>query len=338
MLGLILVMLAASLGAAYWYLSPENHFREIPVLSGGKGGSGNGASSGQSGGKSGQPGDPSDGSQGASGASGGGDAQTPPPPADTPRSFNVLILGVDSRNKDLSGRTDVIMVAHVNPQDKSVHLVSIPRDTRVPLQGIGETKINHAHYMGNLEGGNDKATEASVRAVSDFLQAPIHYYVKMNFSGFEHFVDTIGGVDVTFPAPVGELAAGTHHLNGEQTLIAVRERYSLPNGDIGRQVNQSLVLKSILFKMLRPENLSQLPTLLADVQTEVIDTNFRNSDLISLALLYQGMSESQFHYQQIPGDSGRALDPLVGMELEYWIADQEAVREIRGRFQIDTAH
>ncbi|UOF88971.1 LCP family protein [Fodinisporobacter ferrooxydans] len=250
-------------------------------------------------------------------------------------SFNVLILGIDARAGEQAARTDVIMVAHVNPKDTSIHLVSIPRDTRVYLPGIGETKINHAHFVGNLRGGNHAGTKMAIQAVSDFLHIPINYYAKMNFQGFQRFIDQIGGVDVTFSRTVGIFKAGTHHLNGEQTLMAVRERYSLPNGDFGRQFDQSLVLRSILRQMLRLDNIPKLPAEIKEIRADVIDTNFTYSDLLSFALLYKGLDNSHIQYEQIPGHNGVAMDPLVGAELDYWIPDRNAVQKISHTFLQD---
>lgn len=107
-------------------------------------------------------------------------------------SFTVLILGVDARSNEAS-RTDVIMIANVNLADKTLNLVSIPRDTRINIPEVGYTKINHAHFLGNLNGGNRSGTEATIQAVSNFLKIPINYYIKINFDGFVHFIDTIEG-------------------------------------------------------------------------------------------------------------------------------------------------
>jgi polyisoprenyl-teichoic acid--peptidoglycan teichoic acid transferase len=249
-------------------------------------------------------------------------------------SFNVLILGIDSED-DANSRTDVIMVAHVNPHDKTINLVSVPRDTRVNLPGIGYTKINHAHFVGNLQNGNHAGTQASLHAVSDLLNVPINYYVKTNFMGFEHFVDTIGGVDVVFPYRVGSLSAGLHHMNGAVALEAVRERYSLPGGDLDRESDQALVLKAIMQKMLSPENLPKLPDLYKQVKTDLVDTNFTDSDLLSLALLFKGFSNSQMHYVQVPGQGGEDFDPLVKMKLYYWFPDLAGTRAISDQYLHD---
>jgi polyisoprenyl-teichoic acid--peptidoglycan teichoic acid transferase len=272
--------------------------------------------------------------------------QTPTPTPPTiqmdPSTFNVLILGIDARAEE-SSRTDIIMVAHVDPKAKTVNMVSIPRDTRVYLPGIGNTKINHAHFVGNEKGGNNAGTQASIQAVSDLLGVPINYYFKTNFEGFVHFVDSIGGVGVDLPKEVKldqplmgrsiiTLPAGKQTLDGALTLDFVRERYSLPNGDFDRQSDQLMVLKLIAEKVTQFSYLPKLPSLLIQVKRDVIDTNFKDSDLISLAWLFKDLKGDQVQYFQLPGHSDYAFDPLVKLRLYYWVPDAADVQNITNNY------
>ncbi|GGH32240.1 LCP family protein [Paenibacillus segetis] len=243
-------------------------------------------------------------------------------------SFNILLLGTDARDNEAS-RTDVIILAHVNPTKKTINLISIPRDTRVNLPGIGYTKINHAHVLSELKGGEHSGTEASIQAVSNLCSTTINYYVKTNFAGFEHFIDTIGGLDIHLDETVKFtyvdmiLEAGDHHLNGTETLNLVRERKSLSEGDTGRQANQALVLKTLAYTLLQPKNLKNLPSLISQVKEDILDTNLSDSDMISLAWMVQGITEDQFQYTQFPGQSGKEFDPVVKTKLYYWMPDME---------------
>lgn len=253
-------------------------------------------------------------------------------------SFNVLLLGIDARAKE-SSRTDIMIVAHIDPTNHTVNLVSIPRDTRVHLPGVGYTKINHAHFLGQESGGNKAGTEASIQAVSNLLGIPINYYFKMNFEGFIHFIDTIGGVEVDLPNEIRlekplqgrdiiTLPAGKQTLDGHLTLDFVRERYSLSNGDFGRQSSQIMVLKLVAEKLTQMSYIPKLPKLFAQVEQDVIDTNFDNSDLISLAWLYSRVEDDQVQYSQLPGHSEYMLDPLVGSKLYYWVPSKEGIEHI----------
>lgn len=245
-------------------------------------------------------------------------------------SFNMLLLAVDARAEEAS-RTDVLMLVHVNPSNHKVRLLSIPRDTRIQLPGIGLTKINHAHALGELNGkGVHSGTMAAIQAVSDLCGCTINYYAKTNFEGFEHFIDAIGGLDVELASPVKltydhlTLPAGRQHWDGRTTLHFARERKSLAEGDSGRQENQALVLKAIAQKLLKPSNLAQIPDLIDQVKKDILDTNLSKSDMISLAWMAKDIDAGAIAYTQFPGSSGKAYDPLVKTELYYWMPDLTA--------------
>jgi LCP family protein required for cell wall assembly len=257
------------------------------------------------------------------------------------KAFNVLILGVDAREEEIS-RSDVMMVMHVIPSQRKVNIISIPRDTRVMVKGVGFTKINHAHILGESKGGNQAGTQSALQAASDFLQIPINYYMKTDFKGFEDFIDTIGGVevevenDITLSYDNGTLTKGIQHIDGKLALSLARERYSFPNGDFDRQMEQSKILKSVAKEILKPEHIGEIANLLKKIKKDILDTNFKDSDLISMAWLFKGMTEEDFNYRQIPGYSGTEMDPLVGMNLYYWIPNMEEVYELRKTFLNDT--
>lgn len=262
-------------------------------------------------------------------------ANRPVPSAipDKSAAFNALVLGLDTTNGQ-TARTDVILLAHVVPAEKKVYLVSVPRDTRVPLPGIGLTKINHAHFVAETHGGKKSGTEAAIQAVSDLLQVPVHYYVKTNFSGFVNFIDAIGGIEVDIPQDMWlsmthqPLEAGSRHLDGLTALAFVRERYSLEDGDFGRQADQMKVMQAVVQKLLAPEKLTELPGLLKQAKKELIDTNLDDSDLVSLAWLFKDMKGPDIKYMQVPGKSVVAADPLVRSPLWYWEPDKERLKEL----------
>ena len=102
--------------------------------------------------------------------------------------FSVLVLGVDEREGD-SGRSDTMIVLTVNPNQNSIKMLSIPRDTRTEIVGHGTTdKINHAYAFGR--------EEMSIATVEHLLDIPIDYYVKVNMEGFQDIVDAVGGIQV----------------------------------------------------------------------------------------------------------------------------------------------
>lgn len=251
--------------------------------------------------------------------------------------FNLLLIGIDAREKENS-RTDVLMLIHVDPGGKKVRMLSIPRDTRVQLPGIGYTKINHAHMLGEQNGGAHAGTQAALQAVSNLCGCTINYYVKIDFAGFERFVDRIGGVNLELSEPVKltyahrTIASGPVHLKGADTLDFVRERKSLAEGDSGRQKNQAMVLEAIVRQLLKPKNLMQISSLIDQVRSDLLDTNLKDGDILSLAWLAKSLSGENVQYLQLPGKGGRALDPLVHKELYYWVPDQVKWQELQPQF------
>ncbi|RKN62782.1 LytR family transcriptional regulator [Paenibacillus ginsengarvi] len=259
-------------------------------------------------------------------------AEPPNAKASEPASgFNALILGIDGENG--GGRSDVIIVVHVDPDKKSVALVSVPRDTRVSLPGIGMTKLNHAYFLGELQ-GRKKGVQASVEAVSSLFRIPVHYYVKTDFLGFSKMIDAIGGVDIELPQDMllsgseTVLRQGVRHLDGNTALEFVRERYSLAGGDFDRQADQAALLKAVAAKMLTGEQLPRLPRLIKQAKEEFVETNMSVSDIASLTLLFKDKSELGIRHVTLPGKALTEDDPLLGSKLWYWSVDAGEVEAV----------
>ncbi|MBQ8237275.1 MAG: LCP family protein [Oscillospiraceae bacterium] len=163
--------------------------------------------------------------------------------------FVVYISGSDTRDKKLStSRSDVNILAVVNPKTKQVLLINTPRDYYIP---------NPASESGSL----DKLThcgiygiECSMQALGDLYGVEVDYYAQINFTGFETLIDEIGGItvwsDVSFnTVDGGHFDAGELHLNGSEALAFARERKNLPGGDNARGRNQMKVIKAVIGKM-----------------------------------------------------------------------------------------
>ncbi|WP_188454977.1 LCP family protein [Virgibacillus oceani] len=168
-------------------------------------------------------------------------------------NVSVLIMGVDAsdvRNNKKNSRTDTLMLATLNVKDKSVKLLSIPRDSYVYIPEVGyKTKINHAHAYGG--------TEATIDTVETLLDIPVDYYAKVNFEAFIDVVDAVDGVTVDVPYEMYEqnskdqagaihLLPGEQELNGEQALAFARTRKQ--DNDIERGKRQQEVIQAIIKK------------------------------------------------------------------------------------------
>lgn len=213
--------------------------------------------------------------------------------ADDPVS--ILILGVeDYATKGKNGRTDTIMLVTLNPYSKSMKMLSIPRDTRVEIVGENKwDKINHAHVFGG--------TEMVINTVEKFLEIPIDYFIKINFDGFIHIVDEIGGITVDVPFDFSEettkkgekvyFKKGKMHLNGEEALAYARMRKQDPRGDFGRNERQKQVLKASIEQALTMKTLFKVDKI-AEHLGDNIQTNLKPLDILALQQKYASIDTS----------------------------------------------
>lgn len=168
-------------------------------------------------------------------------------------NISILFLGIDTsdhRDYGETARTDALMLATLNQKEKSVKLLSIPRDTYVYIDEVGyKTKINHAHAYGG--------PEASIHAVEKLLDIPVDYYVRMDFNAFMDVVEALDGIEVDVPYAFTEqdskdnqnaisLKAGLQTLNGEEALAFARTRKK--DSDVERGKRQQEVMKAVLDK------------------------------------------------------------------------------------------
>lgn len=190
------------------------------------------------------------------------------------RPIVFLFIGVDERLHD-HGRADTLIVAVLQPALEETMLISIPRDTRTEIAGLGkEDKINHAYAFGN--------SKMAVRTVEQFLGIPVDYYIKVNMQGFKEVINLLGGVEVDNPFSFTRgdhlFPKGKLHLDGEQALSFVRMRKEDPRGDLGRGTRQRLVVKSLMGKAVSLQTVQNLDSLLQSV-AENVRTNLSWADL-----------------------------------------------------------
>lgn len=187
-----------------------------------------------------------------------------------PFRTNFLVLGVDDTlgRGDL-GRTDTLILATVVPLLPYVGLLGIPRDLWVEVPHVGEQRINTAYFFAEANQAGSGA-RAAVETVRRNFGVSLRYYLVLHMSGLVDFVDALGGIDIYLDSFLGGLPAGTHHLNGDQVLAFVRERYSAD--DFGRMQQGQIVILASFRKALQPSNWGNLPGALWAL-TRVVDTN-----------------------------------------------------------------
>lgn len=177
-----------------------------------------------------------------------------------PLRTNLLLLGTDdSPVRGEFGRTDTIILTTVIPFKPYIGMLGIPRDLWLDLPNIGEQRINTAYFYAELDeigSGANAATEA----VSQSFDVRLRYYIVLHMGGVTDVVDAVGGLDITLDKKMGTLKKGEHHLNGEETLAFVRERYSA--SDFSRMEQGQIVIGALIRKLIAPSGWLKIPALL----------------------------------------------------------------------------
>ena len=179
--------------------------------------------------------------------------------------FIIYMSGIDTYG-DVSSRSrsDVNILAVVNPVTKQIALITTPRDYFVPiaLDGNPMDKLTHAGIYG---------IDCSIKTLESLYDIDINYYVRLNFTGFMNVVDALGGVEVyssqNFDKEGYDFHEGMNTVNGEAALSFVRERYSFKDGDFQRQRNQMEMIRAIIKKIASPAILTTYTSLLDSIAT-----------------------------------------------------------------------
>ena len=172
----------------------------------------------------------------------------------TKEPFTIYISGIDTEGDiATTSRSDVNMLVTINPKTKQILMTSIPRDYYVTLPGVSGgayDKLTHAGLYG---------VECSMNTLEELFGIEVDYYARVNFTTLREMVDALGGVDLDSRYEFTTRIGGYHFVEGmnydvegDAALSFARERYSLPNGDNDRVINQQIVLKAIINKCISP--------------------------------------------------------------------------------------
>jgi len=232
-------------------------------------------------------------------------------PASPEDRINVLILGVDERagEKGAPTRSDTLMVVSLDTFGRSGAILSIPRDLWVPIpdlaaKGVTEDRINTPNLYGDLYKLPGGGPALAAKTVSHLLGVPIHYTVRVNFTGFVQAIDAIGGIDVEVPRRIVDteyptddyetttviFEAGWQHLDGARALQYARTRHT--DSDFGRLQRQQQVILAAREKALRPEMIARLPAL-AGTARDSVYTDMPLAKMIALAPLARQVDPAQ---------------------------------------------
>ena len=246
--------------------------------------------------------------------------------------INILLLGVDDGDNeypDSPKRSDTMIVANINKETGVVNLLSIPRDTRVTIQGHrGSEKITHAFFYGG--------SSLAVQTVEQLLDVPIHYYIVVDWQAFIEVVDILGGValyvenDMSYEDPyanlVIHLSKGYQHLDGSKSGQYVRFR-SDELGDIGRVQRQQRFLKAMVEKTANVVTLLKVPYLLNTVN-QYVTTDITIMKMLKLANSLKLFKTGSLHTDMLPGNFA-TIDGI-----SFWSHDPEQTKQLINRMFI----
>ncbi|WP_404455619.1 LCP family protein [Virgibacillus necropolis] len=254
-------------------------------------------------------------------------------------NVSVLIIGVDQsdvRNNKGSARSDTLMLATLNIEDKSVKLVSIPRDSYVYVPEVDrKTKINHAHAYGG--------PPATIKTVENLLEIPVDYYVKVNFDAFIDVVNAVDGIKVDVPYELYEqnsndvqeaihLLPGEQQLNGEEALALARTRHY--DNDIERGKRQQEIIKAVVQKATSLNSVLKFDNIIEAVG-ENMTTNMTFDEMKSFISYGTGSGSLEIDTLTLEGSNYRPGDTY------YWKLDEIALEEtkelLKSHLEIDPA-
>jgi polyisoprenyl-teichoic acid--peptidoglycan teichoic acid transferase len=232
--------------------------------------------------------------------------------------FSVLLLGVDEREND-KGRSDTMIVLTVNPDKKSVKMLSIPRDTLTDIIGHGtRDKINHAYAFGGAEMAMD--------TVEEMLDIPIDYYVQINMEGFEDIVNAVGGItvnnDLNFQSGGYSFPKGSIDLNGKKALAYTRMRKEDPRGDFGRQLRQRQIIQGIIREGASVSSLWKFDDIF-DALGSNVRTNMKFEEMVDIQKHYKDAAKD-IEQIKIESGSGTRIDNIY-----YYVIPDEELKTIQ---------
>ncbi|WP_333792165.1 LCP family protein [Muricomes intestini] len=200
-------------------------------------------------------------------------------------SFTVYISGIDVYGAiETNSRSDVNIIATVNPTTHQILLVTTPRDYYVEIPGISggqKDKLTHAGIYG---------VDASMATLEQLYDTDIDFYARVNFTSLEQMVDALGGVDVISEQAfttsddsglVMNVVQGENHFTGKQALAFSRERMNVDGGDFQRGKNQQAVITAMIKKAISPAILTGANGVLSSVSGNV-DTNMSQNQIQEL--------------------------------------------------------
>lgn len=244
------------------------------------------------------------------------------------KSMTFLMMGIDSKSFSESKgvRSDTIMLFNVDRGTGDIRILSIPRDTRTPIDGRkSKEKINHSFAYGG--------PELTLKTVEDLLGVDIDHYVVVDYKVVSDYVDLIGGVkfnvpmDMSYSDPVADpplkidLKAGEQVLDGDKALQYLRYRKGYKNADLGRIEAQQSFLKELIAQSVKPGTVLKLPGLYW-IYSQGVSTDIPLSKLALYGISLFKYDMDKITSETLPG-SPKTIDGI-----SYFIHSEEKTAQI----------
>ncbi|WP_208560815.1 LCP family protein [Marinilactibacillus kalidii] len=249
------------------------------------------------------------------------------------RPFSVLLLGLD--DADGTSRSDTIIVATINPDEESVKMLSIPRDTMIDLpDSTRSEKINALYTFYGISG--------TIDYVEEYLDIPISYYATLNFKGLVDLVDAVGGVtvdsqlsftvqDSTEKSNAIEIEEGLQKLDGEHALGYARMRKQDPRGDWGRQERQREVIQALSKELLSVNSFVNFSPIMEAISPN-FQTNLSGMQIWTIANNY-AEAANDVEALELQGEADSVYFPAYDLDLYVWLPYEESIQELQQTFR-----
>ena len=253
----------------------------------------------------------------------------------TKEPFVVYLSGVDTRGElTEKARSDVNILAAVNPETKQVVLINTPRDYYVDLAGTNsKDKLTHAGLYG---------VQTSMDTLGNLYGVDVQHYIRINFAGFINIVDALGGVDVYSDqafTSVGSpgyydpttFAEGWNHLDGKAALAFARERHAFKTGDVQRGINQMKVIDAMLNKIKSPALLMGFTKILDAVSDSFVTSLSQNQISALVRMQLSDFAEWNIERYTVTGSSGSSTKcySAKGQKLYVMKPDENSVAKAK---------
>ena len=259
--------------------------------------------------------------------------------------FTILLMGIDSTDevleKNAVANGDTLILITFNPKTLNATMLSIPRDSYVPIAcwaNKAENKITHAAAYGN---------DCMIKTIENYFDVNIDYYAKINFKGLVKLVDALGGVEIDVEQTLCTdnsnreeavcIFPGKQVLDGEHALVYARNRKQLVNGDFGRNYHQQQIIMGLMDKVKDIKDAATFMNLLNTVSNS-IDTNFTTKQILSFYniakdILKKSMSSEEADIVNIErlylqGSSQMIYDERARMVLYNYVPNKNSRKDI----------